>query len=223
MVQAPLSQPAPAAAHAKPNATKKQQQRSTPQLNDRIMATMERRSVAAHPWHDLEIGTHSSRRMDVCMYVCMSHWEGYLYLVLPLLLLLCYYPPIRRRLTIRNGGSWGYVCLGEFDQVEVIVLEVKPFHHAYHPWVVRVASPLSLSLPYVCRLEKFFTCCDCCCCLPSIWPFGGGSQLEMVEAGVMCFCNDFDESKWLTRRSSVHHTYHSWVVCVVSLGKWDSF
>ena len=28
---------------------------STP-LNQRILATMERRSVAAHPWHDLEIG-----------------------------------------------------------------------------------------------------------------------------------------------------------------------
>lgn len=28
-------------------------------LNDRILATMERRSVAAHPWHDLEIGVYS--------------------------------------------------------------------------------------------------------------------------------------------------------------------
>jgi hypothetical protein len=101
MVQAPLPQPAP----AKPNATKKQQQRSTPQLNDRIMATMERRSVAAHPWHDLEIGTHSSRRMDVCMYVAL---KSVLYLVLPLLLLLWCYSPIRRRFTIRNGGSCGY-------------------------------------------------------------------------------------------------------------------
>lgn len=28
---------------------------STP-LNQRILSTMDRRSVAAHPWHDLEIG-----------------------------------------------------------------------------------------------------------------------------------------------------------------------
>jgi inorganic pyrophosphatase len=28
---------------------------STP-LNQRILSTMERRTVAAHPWHDLEIG-----------------------------------------------------------------------------------------------------------------------------------------------------------------------
>ena len=32
---------------------------STP-LNQRILATMERRSVAAHPWHDLEIGNFFS-------------------------------------------------------------------------------------------------------------------------------------------------------------------
>ena len=38
-----------------------------------------------------------------CVYVALG---SDLYLVLPLL--LCY-PPIRRRVTIRNGGSWGYV------------------------------------------------------------------------------------------------------------------
>ena len=26
-------------------------------LNERILSSMSRRSVAAHPWHDLEIGT----------------------------------------------------------------------------------------------------------------------------------------------------------------------
>jgi len=31
---------------------------STP-LNQRILSTMERRTVAAHPWHDLEIGEFS--------------------------------------------------------------------------------------------------------------------------------------------------------------------
>lgn len=31
-----------------------------PRLNERILSSMTRRSVAAHPWHDLEIGIHSS-------------------------------------------------------------------------------------------------------------------------------------------------------------------
>ncbi|KAJ3694812.1 hypothetical protein LUZ60_000189 [Juncus effusus] len=30
--------------------------RTIPQLNERILSSMNRRSVAAHPWHDLEIG-----------------------------------------------------------------------------------------------------------------------------------------------------------------------
>jgi hypothetical protein len=32
-------------------------QRKVPQLNQRILSSLSRRSVAAHPWHDLEIGT----------------------------------------------------------------------------------------------------------------------------------------------------------------------
>ncbi|KAL8138797.1 hypothetical protein V2J09_004798 [Rumex salicifolius] len=32
------------------------QRRTTPRLNQRILSTLSRRSVAAHPWHDLEIG-----------------------------------------------------------------------------------------------------------------------------------------------------------------------
>ncbi|RRT52392.1 hypothetical protein GW17_00013183, partial [Ensete ventricosum] len=32
---------------------------SHPPLNERIISSMSRRSVAAHPWHDLEIGTQS--------------------------------------------------------------------------------------------------------------------------------------------------------------------
>lgn len=32
-------------------------QSSRPPLNERIISSMSRRSVAAHPWHDLEIGT----------------------------------------------------------------------------------------------------------------------------------------------------------------------
>lgn len=30
---------------------------SHPPLNERILSSMNRKSVAAHPWHDLEIGT----------------------------------------------------------------------------------------------------------------------------------------------------------------------
>ncbi|KAG2380127.1 Soluble inorganic pyrophosphatase [Vigna angularis] len=30
--------------------------RQTPKLNERILSSLSRRSVAAHPWHDLEIG-----------------------------------------------------------------------------------------------------------------------------------------------------------------------
>lgn len=29
---------------------------SRPPLNERILSSMNKRSVAAHPWHDLEIG-----------------------------------------------------------------------------------------------------------------------------------------------------------------------
>ena len=30
--------------------------RPAPRLNERILSSLSRRSVAAHPWHDLEIG-----------------------------------------------------------------------------------------------------------------------------------------------------------------------
>jgi inorganic pyrophosphatase len=30
--------------------------RRAPRLNERILSSLSRRSVAAHPWHDLEIG-----------------------------------------------------------------------------------------------------------------------------------------------------------------------
>lgn len=32
--------------------------RSAPMLNERILSSMSRRAVAAHPWHDLEIGNN---------------------------------------------------------------------------------------------------------------------------------------------------------------------
>lgn len=34
--------------------------RPTPKLNERILSSLSRRSVAAHPWHDLEIGIYTS-------------------------------------------------------------------------------------------------------------------------------------------------------------------
>lgn len=33
-----------------------------PALNERILSSMSRRSVAAHPWHDLEIGHELSSK-----------------------------------------------------------------------------------------------------------------------------------------------------------------
>lgn len=35
------------------------QRRAVPRLNERILSSLSRRAVAAHPWHDLEIGTSS--------------------------------------------------------------------------------------------------------------------------------------------------------------------
>lgn len=32
-------------------------ERPVPRLNERILSSLSRRSIAAHPWHDLEIGT----------------------------------------------------------------------------------------------------------------------------------------------------------------------
>ena len=34
-------------------------QKPTPRLNERILSSLSKRSVAAHPWHDLEIGNKS--------------------------------------------------------------------------------------------------------------------------------------------------------------------
>jgi len=34
--------------------------RPAPRLNERILSSLSRRSVAAHPWHDLEIGERES-------------------------------------------------------------------------------------------------------------------------------------------------------------------
>jgi inorganic pyrophosphatase len=34
------------------------EEKSVPRLNERIMSTLSKRSVAAHSWHDLEIGKY---------------------------------------------------------------------------------------------------------------------------------------------------------------------
>ena len=36
-------------------------------LNERILSSMSRRSVAAHPWHDLEIGIHIINQTCPCL------------------------------------------------------------------------------------------------------------------------------------------------------------
>lgn len=41
--------------------------RRAPRLNERILSSLSRRSMAAHPWHDLEIGLYS-RRSCISLY-----------------------------------------------------------------------------------------------------------------------------------------------------------
>jgi len=38
------------------NGEEPRENRPVPRLNERILSSLSRRSVAAHPWHDLEIG-----------------------------------------------------------------------------------------------------------------------------------------------------------------------
>lgn len=42
--------------------------RPAPRLNERILSSLSRRSVAAHPWHDLEIGIYIAQR-DSCFLI----------------------------------------------------------------------------------------------------------------------------------------------------------
>jgi inorganic pyrophosphatase len=37
-------------------AVAEEKRKRTPKFNERILSSLSRRSVAAHPWHDLEIG-----------------------------------------------------------------------------------------------------------------------------------------------------------------------
>ncbi|XP_019185012.1 PREDICTED: soluble inorganic pyrophosphatase PPA1-like [Ipomoea nil] len=44
-------------------------QKRTPRLNERILSSMSRRSVAAHPWHDLEIGAEAPKTFNVVIEI----------------------------------------------------------------------------------------------------------------------------------------------------------
>lgn len=44
------------------------EQRTGPHLNKRILSSMSRRTVAAHPWHDLEIGIIITFLITLRMY-----------------------------------------------------------------------------------------------------------------------------------------------------------
>ncbi|CAN8295910.1 unnamed protein product [Cochlearia groenlandica] len=45
------------------------QQRPAPRLNERILSSLSRRSVAAHPWHDLEIGPGAPQIFNVVVEI----------------------------------------------------------------------------------------------------------------------------------------------------------
>ncbi|KAM0885073.1 hypothetical protein ACQ4PT_030573 [Festuca glaucescens] len=46
-----------------------QGRRPTPKLNERILSSLSRRSVAAHPWHDLEIGPEAPTVFNVVVEI----------------------------------------------------------------------------------------------------------------------------------------------------------
>lgn len=48
------------------NGEEAQENRPVPRLNERILSSLSRRSVAAHPWHDLEIGTVAETLYIAC-------------------------------------------------------------------------------------------------------------------------------------------------------------
>ncbi|XP_010432196.1 PREDICTED: soluble inorganic pyrophosphatase 1-like [Camelina sativa] len=43
--------------------------RPAPHLNERILSSLSRRSVAAHPWHDLEIGPGAPQIFNVVVEI----------------------------------------------------------------------------------------------------------------------------------------------------------
>ncbi|KAL4565337.1 hypothetical protein LXL04_029427 [Taraxacum kok-saghyz] len=45
------------------------QKRTTPRLNERILSSLSKRSVAAHPWHDLDIGPEAPQVFNVVIEI----------------------------------------------------------------------------------------------------------------------------------------------------------
>lgn len=39
-------------------------------LNQKVLASLDSRNVAAHPWHDLEIGELYSSHLQIIVFVC---------------------------------------------------------------------------------------------------------------------------------------------------------
>lgn len=50
--------------------------RGSPRLNERILSSMSKRTVAAHPWHDLEIGKKIREHLILlCLYLHLLNYE----------------------------------------------------------------------------------------------------------------------------------------------------
>lgn len=54
---------------------------STPKLNERILSSLSRRSVAAHPWHDLEIGNSLNFESNSTIVFIFRKYMFKLYLI----------------------------------------------------------------------------------------------------------------------------------------------
>lgn len=48
-------------------------QRPAPRLNERILSSLSRRTVAAHPWHDVEIGITSNFLICIIDYHYLNY------------------------------------------------------------------------------------------------------------------------------------------------------
>jgi hypothetical protein len=47
--------------------------RPAPRLNERILSSLSRRSVAAHPWHDLDTGELTELLLSLSLSLSFSH------------------------------------------------------------------------------------------------------------------------------------------------------
>uniref|UniRef100_K3Z9R6 Soluble inorganic pyrophosphatase n=1 Tax=Setaria italica TaxID=4555 RepID=K3Z9R6_SETIT len=55
--------------HAEEDVMEVEPKRRAPRLNERILSSLSRRSVAAHPWHDLEIGPEAPAVFNVVVEI----------------------------------------------------------------------------------------------------------------------------------------------------------